>query len=320
MKDYILGFDLGFGDCKIVLGTKTEVIKKFKFPTIIGITKKIDDISDVRVREYNGYHFCVGNDAKHIQSENLIDMTEYKNLEYYAPLLLDYAIRLCGVNAEEISTVVTGLSIAQINNSGRFQSKLENYNIDETDYSFKVYVLPQGAGCKLTVDKYFDNFPIENQTFLGNSTYVIADMGFNTLDFLLVNNGKTSPNLFQGIEQEGMMKIATLVAKQVHNDFGRNIGLGEAKQIIDTKTYKLRGKNHDYSEMINNIKKEYMKGVLELIEERFPSILDKCDFVFICGGGSTIFKTTDDNFIRTPKNSNEFYNAIGWWIYGVSKS
>ena len=70
--------------------------------------------------------------------------------------------------------------------------------------------------CLLTVDKYGSNFPQEQTEFMGNTTYVGIDCGFNTLDLYLVTDGKTSPNLFEGIEKEGVMKIATEVAKKVN--------------------------------------------------------------------------------------------------------
>lgn len=312
----ILSIDLGYGDCKIALGTKTELLKKFKFPTMIGVTKKINDVQDLRIKEYDGYHYYVGENAKHLPSENLIDMSEYKNLEYYAPLLINHAVEMCEIQPD---ILISGLSIAQLNNSAAFQKKITSFEVDGKQHNYEVYLLPQGSGAKLFIDNYFDNFPVKNQTYLGNSTYVIGDLGFNTIDLILVDRGKTSPSLFQGIEREGMLKIATLVAKFIKEKHDRNITLGEAKQIIDTKTYRLRGKSYDYSAEILSIKRDYLKGVLALIEEKFPSILDKCDFVFLCGGGSTIFETGDNNFIKVPKNSHEFYNAIGWWTYGTTK-
>ena len=60
--------------------------------------------------------------------------------------------------------------------------------------------------------------------------------------------------------------------------------------------------------------------MIRLIEARYGKIIDKCDFISVSGGGSTIFKTTDDGFFKIPKTANEFYNSIGFFIYGSAQA
>ena len=178
----IIGVDIGFSSCKVTLGNEYgEISKKFKFSSLIGITKKIDAVENSKIKKYDDNYYMVGDDAQHLPSANMIDITEYKNLEYYAPLLLQHAIEKCGV---EPDIVVTGLSIAQIGNSGYFQAQLEKYTIDDKEHIHNtVYVLPQGAGAKLTVDRYGARFPEEQKEFNGNKNYIICDIGFNTIDY-----------------------------------------------------------------------------------------------------------------------------------------
>lgn len=314
----VLAIDIGYGHSKITYGTSDgTIIKRFKFPSLIGITKKNDYVEDSRIYTFKGHSYYVGENAEHLPSENLIDITDYKNLEHYAPLFLHYALKIIG---EVPDVIVTGLSIAQIGNSGYFQSELRKYTVDNQEYNFEhVFVLPQGAGSKLTIDKYGDNFPKEQKDDLSSSTYIGCDIGFNTLDMFLVSDGKTSPNLFEGIEKQGVMLIAQKVAKLVHQDYGRSITLQEAREVIDTGTYRLRGKAHSYKDQIDEIKKEYLKDMIRLIESKYGKIIDKCQFISVSGGGSTLFKTTDDGFFRIPKTANEFYNSIGFYIYGCKQ-
>ncbi len=295
-----------------------EIIKIFKFPSMIGITKKNEFINDTRIYEFKGHYYYVGENASHLPSENLISITEYKNLEYYAPLFLYHALKLIEDNPD---IIVTGLSKAQIQNSGYFKENLQEFVVNGETLKFpEVYVLPQGAGSKLTVDKYGSNFPQEQTEFMGATTYVGIDCGFNTLDLYLVTDGKTSPNLFEGIEKEGVMKIATLVAQKVKEVHGRSITLQEAKEILNTGVYKLRNVEHDFKDYVAEIKKQYLKDLLELIEVKYGKILDKCNFIFLSGGGSTFFKSTDDGFIRVPKTKQEYFNAIGFSLFGVTKA
>lgn len=314
----ILGLDIGYGDTKISYGTADgNIEKQFKFSSAIGITKRNEHVKDTRICDFKDFSYCVGEDALHLPSENMIDITDYKNLEYYAPLFLYHTLKILEVQPD---VIVSGLSKAQIENSGHFKEQLQHFTVDEKEFSFnEVYILPQGAGSKLTIDKYGNNFPHPQDVFMGTSTFVGCDIGFNTLDMFLVTDGKTSPNLFEGIEKEGLMKIAQEVGKIIQEKHQRVISLHEAKEIIDTGIYKLRGKKHAYKEQIDTIKKSYLKNLLALIETRYGKILDKCDFISLSGGGSTIFKSTDDGFIRIPKTKHEYFNSIGFLLFGLTK-
>ena len=315
---YILAWDSGFGDQKCsILNENGEILKIFKFPSMIAITKKNEFINDNRIYEFKGHNYYVGENAANMPSENLIDITEYKNLEYYGPLFLYHTLKMIDVTPD---IIVTGLSIAQIQNSGYFKEALQEFVVNTETFKFsEIYILPQGAGSKLTIDKYGTNFPQEQTDFLGNSTYVGADIGFNSIDLYSVSNGKTSPNLFEGIEKEGVMKIATEVAKKVNELHGRQITLQEAKEILNSGVYKLRNVEHDFKDYVAEIKKDYLKNLLSLIETKYGKILDKCNFIFLSGGGSTFFKSTDDGFIKVPKTKHEFYNSLGFGLFGLTK-
>jgi hypothetical protein len=315
----ILGIDGGYGHTKLTWGLSDgTILKRFKFPSMVGVTKKNEYVEDARIYGFRGHSYYVGDNASHLPSENLIDISDYKNLEHYMPLFLHHAIQEIG---DIPDIIVVGLSIAQIGNSGYFQAELKKFTVDNKEYNFDlVFVLPQGAGTKLTIDKYGDNFPNEQKEDLSSSTYIGCDIGFNTLDLFLVTEGKTSPNLFEGIEKQGVMLIAQKVAKLIHQDFNRTITLQEARDVIDSGVYKLRGKSHSYKDQIDEIKKEYLKDMIKLVESRYGKIIDKCNFISVSGGGSTIFKTTEDGFFRIPKTAQEYYNSIGQFLYGVKQA
>ena len=306
---YILACDSGFGDQKVtVYNENGEILKIFKFPSMIAITKKNEFINDNRIYEFKGHQYYVGENAVNMPSENLIEINEYKNLEYYSPLFLYHILKMIEIKPD---IIVTGLSKAHIQNSGYFKEAVQEFVANGETFKFDdVYILPQGAGSKLTVDKYGINFPYEQTEFLGNSTYVGADIGFNSIDLYSVSNGKTSPNLFEGIEKEGVMKIATDVARKVNELHGRQITLQEAKEVLNTGVYKLRNVEYDFKDYVADIKKDYLKNLLSLIETKYGKILDKCDYIFLSGGGSTFFKNTDDAFIRVPKTKHEYFNSI----------
>lgn len=313
----ILGIDIGFGDTKVILtDINGTILKKFKFSSTIGVTKSNEYIKDPKIYNYKDKSYYVGNDALSLPSDNLIDIIEYKNLEYFAPLLLAYAVKLCETVPD---VVVTGLSKAQIQNSGYFRDALTEFDVNETHFVFKnVFVIPQGAGSKLCIDKYGNDFPNTQTEFTGKTSYIGVDIGFNTLDMFRVIDGKTSASVFEGIEHEGIMKIASKVAKLIQEKHSRGINLHEAKEILNTNTYKLRGQLFNYQSEIIDIKKDYIKGLLELVEEKYGNILDKCDYIFLSGGGSSIFTSGNymGNTILVPKSNYEYYNSIGQAMFG----
>ena len=219
--------------------------------------------------------------------------------------------------------LVSGLSKAQIQFSGHFREAISAFDVNECHYEFpKIYIIPQGAGSKLCIDKYGRDFPNPQREFTGNSSYIGVDIGFSTLDMFRVVDGKTSASVFEGIEHEGIMKIATKISQLIKEKHNREISLHEAKEILDTGIYKLRSNQYDYKSDIDNIKKEYIINLMKLIETKYGKILDKCDFIFLSGGGSAFFNSAkyEDNEIRVPKSNYEYYNALGMALFGLERS
>lgn len=316
----ILGLDIGFGATKVVLMQEDGTpIKLFKFPSIIGITSANEHISDNRIYRYKEHFYYVGEMALNLPSNNLIDITDYKNLEFYAPLLVYHALRMLDTQTLP-DMVVSGLSKAQIQNSGYFKEAISNFEVDGKEFKFEnLYVLPQGAGSKLAIDKYGDDFPNPQTEFNGSNTFIGVDIGFNTIDMFMVANGKTSPSLFEGIEHEGIMRMAADLVTLIKNNYGKELSLHEAQEIITSGIYKLRNNKFDLKNEIKTIKESYLKHLLDLINERYNKALDKADYLYLSGGGSAFFNNSENGFIKVPKSHHEYYNSIGFTLWGIQK-
>lgn len=326
-KDLILGVDIGYGDVKVVIGTTGQITHQFKFSSAIAIATRTSAIRDVRILELtdqNGktYDVYAGADALNLPSNSIVDITNYQALETFAPVFIFQALKIAEVDPKDIKVLVSGLSVTQLDQSGYFKERIKNFTVNGQDFQFEnVYLLPQGAGSKMAFDKYGANYP-NIRTESTQYTFVGCDIGFNTLDLFYVTDGKTSPNLFEGLAGEGVMKIAQIVKETVKELYQRDITLREAKQVLDTKIYKLRGQSYDMSEVVRNAIKKYTEGVMLAIEERYGPVIDKCDFICLQGGGAALFDETTaggDSFFRVVRNSPDFYNAIGFYLYGVGK-
>lgn len=318
----ILGIDIGYGDVKVIIGDGNQITHQFKFSSAIAKAARASAIRDARIVELQSIHdgevqqVYVGNDALMLPSSQIVDISDYDALELYAPVFIYQALKTAGISSNEVHTLVSGLSVTQLSQSGYFKERIKHFKINNEVFEFEnVFLLPQGAGSKMAFDKYGSNFPnqrIESST----NTFVGCDIGFNTLDMYYVTDGKTSPNLFEGIANEGVMKIANMVRAEVKEQFNRDITLREAKGVLDTKTYKLRGESYDMSSVVKSAIEAYTKRLYEVIEERYGPVIDKCDFIVLQGGGAMFFDN-EDKFFRVVKNSSEFYNAIGFYLYGV---
>ncbi|HEG8091865.1 TPA: hypothetical protein SFZ51_001468 [Campylobacter jejuni] len=171
----ILSIDLGFGFNKVVVADGSTILHKFKFPSAAGVVQKNKMIEDKRIFSYDGKEWYVGEDALKLPSTSIVDVKDYKALEYFAPLFIYYVCSTLQINPDVIAT---GLSKAHVDQSGYFEEKIKSFTVNGTEIKNPtVYVLPQGAGAKIAIDKYGDNFPTPNKEFLGSSTYVGADLG-----------------------------------------------------------------------------------------------------------------------------------------------
>lgn len=309
----ILAIDLGFGYNKVVVARDGVIEKKFKFPSAVGLVNKNEMIQDPRIFNYEGKDWYVGEDAMKLPSTSIVDVKDYKSLEFFAPLFIYYVCHTLNIVP---SVIATGLSKAHIGQSGYFEEKIKHFVVNGVEVAIgEVYVLPQGAGAKIAIDKYGDNFPNENKEFLGSSSYVGADIGFNTIDMFQVLNGKASPNLFEGIEGNGVVMISSMLIDHIKETMGRTITHNEAKEILASNKLKIRGQETDFTASIKEFKAKYLENLMGLIETKYGQILDKMDGLYLIGGGSYLFRDETNNFIKVPKVDNEYYNAIGFYLY-----
>ena len=316
-----LGLDIGYGDVKVVIGDENQITHIFKYSSAIARAQKVSSIRDPRIVELalpSGEldQVYVGLDALSLPSNQIIDISDYQMLEAYAPAFIAKALETAEISADEIDVMVCGLSVAQLGMSGYFKERIKHFIVSGKEYKFNnIFLLPQGAGSKLAFDKFGDHYP-QPRTTSTSETYVGTDIGFNTLDMFYVTDGKTSPNLFEGVEGAGVTRIAQKLQQAVKEQHSKDITLREAKEILDSGHYKLRGQIFDMQEVISKVCDDYTKEILELIEERYGNIIDKCDYVCLLGGGAEIIKTSDP-FFKVVKNKSEFYNAIGFYLYGL---
>ena len=314
MKYDIITLDVGYGDCKVIAGNESGIVKQYKFPSVVAKVKANPLVNDSRIIEFEKESYYVGADALSVQSDAIIDISNYARLEFFTPLFI-YKV-FCDLESAA-HKLVLGLSIAQIGNSGHYKARVEKF-LQSLGLDIQVIIVPQGAISKLAIDEYGVSFPDKSKEYKSDSNYVIADIGFNTLDLTQVIAGKTSANLVRGIESSGAVLIVNQMVKEIKDQLGIELNLSEGKEVLSQGYIKRRGKKTDVKEIIKVAVDRYMSDLKMVIEAEFGKILDKVDNLIIVGGGSYLLKEmdTEDGFIIKPAQYAEFYNTIGFYLKG----
>ncbi|AUR83106.1 hypothetical protein NVP1031O_124 [Vibrio phage 1.031.O._10N.261.46.F8] len=312
-----IGIDCGFGAVKVCAGDKFGINKLYKFPSAIAPVTANEHFNDNRAILMDGKSYYIGEDALGVESDSIYELIEYKHLEAFSSLILHKIFRDLECDpTNQPKHIVLGLSIAHIDQSGHYKSAIQSYlnaiGFGET----KLKILPQGAGVKVAYDTYAETFPNPPQDFNSSSNFLIADIGFNTLDGLYVMGGKVNPSNVRGIENKGLVVVAAKLNELLSTAYNREYGTKELQKIMDDGFIKIRGKRFDLTEELLNMKRAYLTLVEECLEAEFGKILDKVDYILLSGGGAYYFKdaVASDPFYRATANKSEFYNSIGYYL------
>jgi hypothetical protein len=305
MTDYtkwntFLACDLGYGDVKISLKKEDGTLMIAKYPSAVAKVNPKRFGAGEAV-EFEGDYYLIGENAINYKP---VEMNDYETLEKYAPLLIFHAFRKYG----EFTTLVTGLSIRQEDNSGAFKDRLSSFSIDGDEYNLDVKLLPQGIGAKIVVQKQFNN--IEN--------YLVCDGGFNTVDLVPVFDGKADLHSVDALENRGIIEVVNELIEYISGEFNIELSPKEAKYALDNQKIDIYGKEIDLSEIISHITTDYSKDLVRQIERKFKKSWHKFQKVIIVGGLSHFVDASVYEHLATvPKG--EYFNAVGFFQYAEEK-
>ncbi|PAF46252.1 hypothetical protein BKH46_08410 [Helicobacter sp. 12S02634-8] len=303
-----IGIDTGFGHTKYALYADGK-LKLGKFPSVVAnANDDFNDRSD-HVRIFENQLYYVSDIALKQDPKDIKELISYKTLERFAPLLIAEVLRLENLNSQEVSSVGLGLSPAHKEHAATFKKRISSFAVDEKEYKFKnISITPQGVGAVHAIKKFWENGGVEEP-----NDYITVDIGFNTMDVIItydkqIQKGKINED--NSFEQKGIIQIAELMQKYIKNEFQKEITLKEALVIFLGESYKLRGQNHNLSEVVKTMKAQYTIKTMEFLEQKYSNDFDKMDAICFVGGGGYFIDGQYAQHIQTFKDS-EYYNAIG---------
>jgi hypothetical protein len=299
-RQNILSIDIGHGDIKVSWKEGSEKVKSFKFPSVAA--KAPSEAIDMPL--FEGIRYFLEEEAMVQESKDIIDAVSYEDLNKIGPVFIWKVLEKLNITDNDVDYFITGLSLTQTTHGEAFVKRLSKFKINDTVYSFKdkIDLLPQGLGAKYAIEHYFkEEVP---------STYLIIDIGFNTIDVVDVINRKVRPENIEGHPNEGVIKIARKVQELILDKFDSNISLKEAKHILENNEYFIDAKLHSLTDEIDIIKKEYTHYIVSFLKNTYTREFRKYRKIYVVGGGSYYIDVHEEPIIEKIENS-EYLNSLG---------
>lgn len=307
--------DPGFGDTKVAVMDNGVLSKYFKETNAIAnLGTESDSVkytgTEADVIKYHDNFYLVGKNALEYPDASVMNVMDYDSLLKITPMIALKYIK----DVNEYDQVTFTLSSAFKNNSSDFREHLsEELGMDKT----KVKIIPQGAGCKVTLDNI--GLDLSNPSSKnGYKNYLILDIGFNTIDVANVIGNSIMPADIKGYTGEGVCNIAEYVKNQLHTQ-GIEASLPRVRSVLYDKSLKVRDKIYDCTKYIQDGTVEYLNHLKEFLEKNYGDRMNVIDNVILFGGGAELIKKNSDHwkelygdgFMLSPKVDAEYYNCIG---------
>ena len=272
--------------------------------------------------------FLLGPSALRTARSYLLPLETFEDMLAVYPAWVSYMLKK--LEHIKFDKVAIGLSFAFVKKADLLLQTLYDALMISPDSQFFV-CLPQAMSSRYTLQKFGANIRenAANATKVNDfDSYVIADIGYLTVDLCSVINRKSSVGATIGLPDTGIIVIARDMSDYIYKNFEYRISIKEAQTVVDTGILRRRGREVDLSEVVTQFTKRYFVNVLNLIEERYGEFLDAANNLVMLGGGASLFKKllNDDafckeiekhfplSFIITPNDSSEYYNSISYLL------
>ncbi len=286
-----IAIDIGYGDVKVCTGQD----KFFKFPTAVSKKRQAQaDFSADNSYLYNGGRYNVGKQVRF----DAITTRGFDFLVKYSPLLAFYGLGKDLNNAE----IITGLSIVNWKSRDKYYDALSKIIVNNAVVVPKSIVLcAQGQG---VMNMYKGS---------KKGLICIVDIGYNTFDFLVFEDGVPAPEISFATKQ-GTNRIVTDLQAMIKNRFDMEVSELEAKQIFEAKKMQIYSEEKDLSDYIVEELNGYTDFIIDEIKSKRLDVLRRAQKVIFAGGGAYYLKNK-----HLPKNTlfaespYEYSNVRGYY-------
>lgn len=327
-KLFLMGIDIGFGDVKAAINYNGKKIK-IKFPTAISRhqrteIKGLENTQDIFV--YKNARYILGDDA--VFSPNIISTRNIEFLKDFTPLLVFKVIlelsKIIGIDPERIikspKKLCLGLPLEYyFDEKNNIIESVKNYivtylsNSKQKDYSITfgyVDVRAQGQGV-------LNDYMIEKGYLKKIETNILViDIGFNTIDVISIENGKTSGMGSYMLEGKGVCQITKDLGIEVKQKTGVSHSEQLLKDVLRTKVLKFQNETQYLDGIIDQVVGEYTDYIFREIKTKSGNTINNAERLIFAGGGVYYIQEHLKNkfkkdFVFIPEDP-EFSNSRGY--------
>lgn len=298
--DSILAVDIGNGDVKIFSLDREGNYKKIKFSSVVADAP----YNAIDMPLFEGQRYFLGEEALMRDSKDIKEIsTSFSLFQKLSPIFLWKGLTDLGIKPDEVDHIVVGLSLAETDNAESYIKRLTKFKIDKTVYDFsgKISLVPQGLGAKYAIDEKFQE---------AARSYLIIDIGFSTIDCVDVIAGKVRPENMKGFAGDGIVKIAMNIKEYILEKYKEVVSLKEAKEMIESKIFRLNGNVHKLDDIIEKYSTKYTEQTMQILQITYKREFKKYERVYFVGGGSYFIDQSISPIIKKVKQP-EYYNAMG---------
>lgn len=295
----ILSVDTGYSFIKYAYKDNAGSVRYDKFITAVAPAETDDPgIGRKSSVRFNRGEYLVGEKA--LYKGNVLPTRSNDFLTTYSPLFLHKIVEDRGLYPDLITL---SLSISEFRaKSAVLKQACGSFVINDTVFSFRVKVFPQGLG----IWKYVGS--PENA--------VIIDIGFNTIDILSVIDGQPVPELSAGYTDMGVCEIASAVSEHLSANIVKSyVPEVSVVQVLAAGRFKYKRREYDISGLIEAKKETYTKRIFETISKssKLRTVLDRIDTFIVAGGGAYFI---DDDLKKSygfvVPDKPEYANVLGF--------
>lgn len=324
----ILSLDLGYGWTKYcIMDSNGKILKMDK--EVSGVCE-VPETSDNIVMSVNTYHnfnnkrYLLGDLSTKLELKP-IDVMKYEGYKEASPVIISYMMNKFSSN--NITKLTIGISPYMWDKRDDYRAYLaSSLDMDVDD----INIHAQGVSCHYAYARYGLN--INESAGLINveeisQNYIGIDIGFNTLDFYLVVNNSVLDHGIRGMEKRGIVLITDKIKSHVFERLGLDLNQVECKKVLSDYGYRKRGKLVDMTTEISQFIVEYVKDLMDTLEQEYGVQMDKMDNIVFFGGGACIIKDYmnrsevvktliddlyGDDYMLIPSDKAEYYNSVGY--------
>ena len=268
-----LAIDVGYSSTKVKFQGKL-----YKFPSAISFATDLGiDYGEEDIVRYKGETYYVGDAAVGLEA---FTTTDWGFKKVFDPVIIYHVLKKLNIVQEALNKNIKlylTLALADWKFKDEYLSILKSYEVDDFTIGFEdVILLPQGGAYMQYVKKVGDH----------PNSVAIIDIGFNTINFLVYENGQPKRAHSKGFSGHGVSSILRPFTTYLESTFNMPFSEAEALKIFTNGKFIFNGAEQaQVQEKILELKAQFVKKLFNSVLTGEKKILATSEKVILAGGG-----------------------------------